>query len=301
MSRRLSIPLLLDIAIIDAPDHLAEANSTPGIDRRWPAGGRLVNAVLRRRIEVTFKVGDRLLPAFLPRDDADRARDQAALEERLNGLSDADAWRPADIDRLAAFVTGDDRTLNVGVVVQELVGRLFVPDYAATAASYAAARLLDEYPRSNPFKAVWWRLSGQHHRARRQLWKLAGEDPHCIHATAIAMHNLVAAIETMRDLAADPASQYRLTEETVVGQCMVAPRAVLRTSAAWARVSFLNRPLRNGTLMVTNLRDLHDGTAHTGLALGAGEWSQCPAHRFVPRVLRAVWRAAVAKKPEIGA
>lgn len=300
MSRRLSIPFLVDIVTVDRRADAEEVNQHPEITRglSWEVTylGRLINRLRLRRITDIMEVDDRLLPVFLPRDDSERASEQAALERALNAkLAEGKGWRAEEIAELAGLLRdggemGADEA-RVGIAVQGLLGRLFDPGYQATSDGYAAARVLGEWPRAGFFKALWWRLTGRVWRARELIWKRAGRDRLCIHATAIALHNLVDSLLAMGRLHADPVTRGRMAEARVVGQCLEAPPSLLRRSTDRFYPGFLGRPIGKHALVVIDLARLHGGSADTALAFAAGQWNQCPAHRFVPALLVAVWRA----------
>lgn len=59
--------------------------------------------------------------------------------------------------------------MALGPAAQGVLGRLFRDDYRADAASFAAARRLNDYPRINALKALGQRLGGQLRRDRRLL------------------------------------------------------------------------------------------------------------------------------------
>ena len=72
--------------------------------------------------------------------------------------------------------------------------------YAASPESYAAARLLAASTTADPVRALWWRWSGRLARSRQLLWGLAENDPQCIHATTLAVHGIVDALDRMRTI-----------------------------------------------------------------------------------------------------
>lgn len=292
MARRVSVPLLLDLVLVDDPAEIVELNDDPRVTRRFRRGGRLINRVVQARLLDAMRVGGALLPALAPRNDAERAERQRALEAQLKPTRRRRLWSEADLAPLAAYVRGEAGKEGVGPAVQQLVGRLFVPDYRADAASYRAARLVDAYPGANPLRALWWRLTGRLARARDLLSRRAGEDRHAVHATTIALHNIVRALGTMRALAADPGRRLRASADTVVAQCLSAPARLLRRTEAGFATPALAGPMPADALVVFNLERAHAVAPDNGVAFMAQGWSRCPAHAFVPALLRAVWEAA---------
>jgi hypothetical protein len=293
MAKRIRIPLLLDVVVVDDAAEMAWLNGSPDVARVPSPAGGLVHRLLHRRVASTLRVGSDLLPAFTARDDQRRAARQATLESDLSKVDlDREPLR-SDVQTLARYVIGQAPGLSLGVAVQQLVGRLFLPGYTASAESYRAAQVIAEWPRANPLKALWWRWSGRLARSRSLIWTKAGNDPACIHATAIAMHNLVTAVERMRGLVRNAANR-ALSPRQAVQASLAAPPAVLRSALRPLRVPFLAQPLRTGTLIVFRLEKIHAGARDDALAFLRGEWSQCPAHQLVPWLLAEVWAAGTA-------
>ena len=296
MARRIGIPLLLDVVRVDDLREIRSLAADRRVDRAFGRSGRLLNRLLQGRILDQMRVNGCLLPAFLPRDHAARAAGQEALERRLASEDIRRRWNDGELDAIAAYVRGEENEDALGPAVQQLVGRLFFPDYRADAESYAAARLVDAYPGAKPWRALWWRLSGRLGRARRQLWERAQNDGHAIHATTIAFHNIVFALKTMRELLADPVRGGRITEDNVVPQCLSAPPRLLRRSTDVFATPVLPRRMRRGALIVFELKDALAGYGDARDAFMTESWSRCPAHRLVPELLRAVYHRAAGER-----
>jgi hypothetical protein len=295
MARRTAIPLLLDLVTVDDLAEIRSLDSDPRVDRAFVRGGRLINRLRQGRILDAMRVDGALLPAFRSRDDADRAAGQRELEERL-AAQDPALRNTGELDLLARYVRGEASEEAVGPAVQQIVGRLFVPAYVGDASSYEAARLVDAYAGANFLRALWWRLSGRLGRARRLLWERAEQNPHAIHATAIAFHNIVHALRAMRELMTNAGRRGRLTEESVVPQCLSAPPRLLRRATESFATPALPRRVRRGALIVFELKHAIAGSGDTHQAFMADGWSRCPAHAFVPALLRAVYRRATGEE-----
>jgi hypothetical protein len=296
MARRIRIPALVDLVLVDDPGEMRALNRHPDLRREIPAAGPLVTRALARRVRGTLAVGDVPLPVFADRDAPGRELRQARLERRLGDLAADLSPLAPEIDTLGAHVAGRAPDVPVGVVVQQAVGRMFLPGYRATPATYAAAKVIDAWPRANPLRALWWRWTGRLARSRALLWEAAGRDPQAIHATAIAMHNLVDAVERMRQVASRPPGPGAASAPEVIARCLVAPRGLLRVCVRETRVPFLKRPLAPGTLVLFRVGRMYAQRGDPGLALSRGEWSLCPAHGVVPRLLEAVWLAAAGSR-----
>jgi hypothetical protein len=292
MARRIRIPLLLDVVLVDDPREMVELNRAPEISRVISGSGGLLHRAIHRRIYGTMRVDAEPLSVFADRRSGARANRQATLEKSLATVNARAIAFDADVQRLAQYVATGAADVPYAESVQQFVGRLFRPDFRATPATYAAARVVSEWPRANPVKALWWRCSGKLARSRELLWNEGGADPACIHAITIAFHNIVAAVERLRAAARDGTAVTRPAHE-VVRTCLVAPSTLLRSAIGPVRVGSLKRPLRNGTLVVFKLDAMHTRTHDSGLAFAEGEWNECPAHAMVPRLLEAIWMTAM--------
>lgn len=295
MSRRLSIPLLVDSVTVDRVSDAREINEHPAVTRGLSLGvtyvGRLINRWRLRRIVDVMEVEGRLLPVFLARDDAERAAEQKALETKLNALVDRrGGWRQEEIAELVGLIRSGGEEDLIGVAVQGLLGRLFREDYRATQESYEAARTIGDWPRVGMLKALWWRLCGRIWRAREEVWRRAHNDRLCIHATAIALHNIVDSLLAMARLYEDPVTRGRISEQSLLGQCLRAPPSLLRRSKERFYSGFLGRPIERHSLLVIDMERIHGGSADSDRAFAVGQWNQCPAHRFVSSLLIEVWR-----------
>jgi hypothetical protein len=293
--KHIRIPLLIDLVIVEDPAQIAELNEHPNVSRVVPRVGALLARTIAHRISGTLTVGTERLPAFAGRSDAVRERRQRKLTEGLP-VSRAEALRSTpEFAELARYVAGGDLPRDVGVVAQQLIGRLFVPDYRASAATYAAAHVIAAWPRALPPQAWWWSVSGTLERSKRLLWSAAQDDPSAIHATAIAVHNLVDTVKRMRARLA--ASGPTESAAEAVRDCLVAPPALLRSCVAETEVSFLDRPLGAGTLVIFRLQAAYERTRDVGFAFAESGWNECPAHAFVPALLEELWAAGAMIAP----
>ena len=293
MTRRISIPLVIDILLVDEPGLMKTLNDHPLLSRRLVRSRRLVNETIRRKIQNHLKVGDVPLPVFAAREDAARKQRQQDLKERLDGLlNEVMSIHADDIESLAGFVAGENTDVDVGVVVQRIVGRFFEPDYPATRASYDAARIVDRWPRTNPITALWLRLSGRLRKAKKLIWSLAKDDTHCIHGTSIAMHNVVATLNNMRNAVAKGEHITHSTSEDVIATYLQAPATLARSCTAELRVKGLKKALGKGTLVVFQLGKMRASSRRLARAFAQGEWNECPADGVTLKLLELVWDKA---------
>lgn len=262
------------------------------LDRGYEAAGPVVNRMITRRVRRALRVGAAPLPSAAPRGDRNRAERQAALAERLT----PGAWDADTVTALADHLRSDGNR-PAEHLAQELIGRLFVADYRASASTWGAAALLDDFIRSwNPLKRIGWAFSNTLETAQQTLSDAVGEDLAGVHATGIAVHSLV---ESLRRLGADWRDPWRraaLSPETAAARALVAPEAVLRE--ATAEGSTIGGSVRTGTLVVLSTRRAASRGLDPEIAFLGSSWSRCPADRLVPALLAEIWRRAVAAEGE---
>jgi hypothetical protein len=292
MARSLRIPGLIDLVRVDARSDIRGLANDARLDRRFEAAGPLINRILVQRIRWVLRIDGVPLPSVAPREDAKRLRMQEALRGRLDPSAAKPLWDDETLTGVADAVRGTRDASAIGPATQQAVGRLFVPDYRGTAESWAAAKVLDDAVHTrNPFRAIFLQLSGRLRRARQLLADLVKHDLAGVHATGIAVHNLVRGFERMRELWSDPRWRLR-PADAVVEQCLFAPPSVLRQATMpGATIAGAVRP---GTLVVLELEAARVRTPGRDVELMTGTWAQCPAAAFVPALLRAVWERAAA-------
>jgi len=285
MALRLPFWPVLDVLVVSDPTQMAALNDHPNVSRRLLGEGAGLNRVVHWWIYRTFSVGQTALGVFTERQDDARAGRQSQLERKLKDA------RPdeAGIAALARYVAGADPTVDVGVCAQQLIGRLFFLDYVATRDSYRAARRLLSL---NPLGFLWNTVFRGRRRGRKLLWSLAHDDVDCIHATAVAVHGVVDALEKMRRRAADRHRSQGEDPATAMVHALVAPSMLLRSCTAETRVSFHRWPLYRGTLILFRLEAMYQATRDNDLAFARAGWNRCPAHDAVPKLLMNVWHEA---------
>lgn len=286
---RIFVPGLIDLVLADTLGEITQLADDARMDRRFEAKGPLVNRLLAGRIRRVLQVDGKPLPSVAPRGDEDRAREQAALEARLSAAASAFA-SGSGLDELAAFVRGEKPEAEAGPLVQQVVGRAFAEDFAADASTWADARVLDAAPRSfNPFLLLFWALTGRVGRARGRLFN-GTHSGAGVHATGIAVHNLVRGIEAMRKIWADPASRANWSAPAVVAHCIFAPPQVVRQ--ALRAGSSPVAPFGEGGLALLRLEKASSTDPGPESAFLTHTWSRCPAHSWVPALLSGVWERA---------
>ena len=286
MARTIRIPFLADLILADDPATLRDLVGHRLLDRGYRAAGPLINRIIAARVRRGLRAEGAALPSAGMRNDAERARAQTALAEKLM----PGAWDTDTVAALTLFVRGD-RTRPAGELAQEVTGRLFKPDYRADAETWDAALLLEEYLRSwNPIRRIGWALAGARRRAQQVLSQAAGGDRAAVHATGIAAHNLAISVERLADDWADPQLRAGLSPEAAAARALAAPQAVLRQATDDG--SSIGGALRPGTLVVLQTRRAAAQAMDRDVAFLSTSWSRCPADRLVPALLAEIWRQA---------
>jgi hypothetical protein len=292
MARPLRIPFLVDLLRTSDPTEIRSLGGDTRLDRQFESGGPLLNRILVNRLRSVLAVDGVPLPSVAPRGDQQRARNQATLTQKLDAVAAQTVADAATLGELASVVRGEQGTEAIGPAVQQAIGRLFEAGYQATPESWRAAQDLDEAVRTrNPVKSLIWRLTGRIDRAQRLLSQLVGGDRAGVHATGIAIHNLVRGIERMRELWAQGRKGARASSDAVIAHCLVAPASVLRQ--ATARGSTVTGEFRPGTLVTLDLEKAREAQPGADVIFMAGTWAQCPAGAWVSAVLAAVWTKAL--------
>ncbi|QDY71592.1 hypothetical protein [Qingshengfaniella alkalisoli] len=293
MVRRVHIPAIADLLILSTPSDIAEAAQHPALDRRFSSvDGSILNELIARRMHRNLRIGDRLLPSAAPRDDEDRQTSQAKLAKRLNRKQAA--WDTATLDALADYTL--DRTKRpLGLLAQQAVGSAFNKDYVATRDTWRAAQVLDASLRSfNPLRRALWAATEAVPRAQKRLGHPVHDNPAAIHATGIAVHTLVRALETLRMVMADRHLQRSLSTRAVLARAITAPDSVLRQVKTPCTVA--GQPMKAGGLVILRTRQAAEAHLDLSTAFLSGSWSKCPADSFVPRMIAEVWARAMGER-----
>jgi hypothetical protein len=293
MGRSLRIPGLIDLVQADARPDIRGLADDARLDRKFELRGPLINRLLVLRIRSVLRLAGAPLPSVTPRDDARRMRAQEELHRRLHPAAGKPLWDEETIAALVGAVRGEPGAPPLAQAAQQAVGRLFVADYKASPQSWAAAGVLDAAVHTrNPFHAIFLHLSGRLRRSRRLLADLVHDDLAGVHGTGIAVHNLVRGFERMRELWTEPRWRSPAVVDAVVEQCVFAPPSVLRQAAMPGAT--VCGAVRAGTLVVLELGAARERAAGRDVEFMVGNWAQCPAAAFVPALLQAVWKRAIA-------
>ena len=290
MSRRVRIPFLIDVMRVDDAHVAGLLAKDPRLDRGYTPTGPLFNRMLARHISRAFRIGTVPFPTMRRRHDKERI----AIQSKLATMMPDASTLVEDIRPLVAYVRGDGKLGDVGPDVQALIGRRFRADYPASPALWKAALAFDAAARSsNPFRWFLSFICGTIRTNRRKLADAVNGDPTAIHATGIAVHNVMASLDRMRISFADPACKAKLDGMSAATAFLAAPASVLRQVSRVADVP--GGTLYPGTLVTFELATAAGRTLDSRVAFQSEAWSACPASAFVLRLLATIWTSARAE------
>lgn len=289
--KRIRIPGLMDVLFSGNAREIEMLAQDPKLDRSYSDRSLPLNAYVLGRVRKTLQIGGKPFPTVAARDAEGRGAAQAALWARLNAGSPSLSAGLDEVESLAAFVRGEGSAEACGPLVQEVVGRLFAPDFKATSASWDAAVVLDKAPRTmNPALLAWWAATRRVERSKQLLSGMVQGDLAAVHAVGIALHNIVSGVKLMRQLFKNPSDRCALSPEAAGRRCLFAPASVLRQPTA--PVSSVRGELTTKTLVLFKLQDANANSPDRDVAFLRETWSRCPAEQWVPALLEGVWRRA---------
>jgi hypothetical protein len=295
--KRIRIPGLVDIVRSEDAAEIETLAQDRTLDRAYSDRSVLLNGYLLRRVRKTLQIGGRPFPTVAPRNAEGRAAAQDALWNRLNLVAPIISVGPDELEGLAEFVRGVGPAESCGPLVQEVVGRLFVADFRATAASWNAALVLDKAPRTmNPVLLAWWAATKRVDRAKQLLSDMVEGDLAGVHAVGVAVHNIVSGVKLMRQLHRDPLERSSLSPETAGNRCLFAPTTVIRQPTASG--SSAQGELETGTVVMLSLQAANAKSPDKNVVFLRDTWSRCPAEQWVPALLEGVWRRACGLQPQ---
>jgi hypothetical protein len=290
------IPGIVNLFEVSDPSQIKALANDPVVDRLFETRTCPINWLLLKRSLLVLSFKGRRFPTMEPRLCEQRAHAQDELWRKLNDQVATVRAGPIGLAPLVEWVKGAGSEAEVGILAQQVLGRLFRDDFTATPESWAAALVLVAAPRSsNLAKMFWWFISGKVRHAKRVLAEMVGDDLAAVNAIGIAVHNLAKSLRQMRSLYADIDSRNALSAEAATEKCLRAPVSVYRQSTAKGTL--------NGTAFPRNsLFVLKIGTASQldrgrPLIFMEESWSRCPASTWIPAMLEGVWRRSLQSEP----
>jgi hypothetical protein len=295
--KRTHIPGIVDLVFSDDSSEIEEFARDIRLDRAYADHSLLTNRQVLERVQNTLQIGGEPFPTVAARCAQGRAEAQTALWQRLSALAPALASGPPELENLAALVRGQGDPDACGILVQQVVGRIFVPGFTATQESWNAALVLNEALRTiNLAELAVWAITDKVDEAKQLLAGLVEGDLAGVHAIGIAVHNIVSGVNLMREFYSDPSNRNALTAEAAATRCIFAPASILRQPTATTPSAAGD--LATSTLIVFNLQDANAKAPNADLAFLRGTWSQCPAEQWAPALLAGIWRRACNSEPE---
>src|SRR3984885_8751306 len=288
---------ITDIIVVTDPADIRTISNDSRFDRDAIGHGPVRNVQLLRKMLRIFSVNGKVIPLLLPRNDPSRAATQDELRSRLNVKAEEVKHGPAELELLAEWVRGIGTEDDVGLLVQQSIGRLFVETFTATEESLGAARLvLEAASSSNVLRMLGWRISGKLERAKTLLASMVNGHLAGFTALITARQLIIDGLHKMRQLAADPALRSSITTDAAVDNCLVAPANVVRQANTSGEVG--GCPFRKGSLFILGLGSASRGAANRDLVFLSHSWSRCPAEKWVRALLEGVWTRVSAKLNE---
>jgi hypothetical protein len=291
--KRTYFPGISDVVVVTDPGEIRTVSNEARFDRDFAGHAPIRNMLRVRKMLRIFSVNGRLFPTMLPRTDPIRAAAQDELWLRLNAKAEEVRRVPAELEPLAEWVRGSGTAKDIGLLVQQSVGRLFVETFTATDESWAAACLVLEAASSSSFlKMLGWRISGKLEKAKALLASMVNGDLAAVNGIGVALHHIVDGLHKMRQLAADPTLRSSITTDAAVDECLFAPDTVVRQAKTDGEVS--GCPFKRGSLFILGLGSASKGAANRDLVFLSQRWSRCPAEKWVPALLQGVWTRVLA-------
>ena len=292
--KRNHIPGVLDVIEVTDPKDIEAVNNDPRIDRQFDSPTSPLNWVLlKRSLSVLSYAGNRF-PTMIPRDSVPRKSAQQALWNRLSLKVPEVKSGPEELEPLSNWVRGNGADESLGLLAQQILGRLFSETFVATPESWDAATTLVRAPRSsNVAKLFWWSISGKVRRAKRQLAGKVNNDLSAVNAIGIAVHNLVKSLRRMRSVYSDKNLRMKLSSLDAANQCLAAPVSVYRQSTVAGELK--GNQFSSGSVFILNIGDAAKMEGAGNLVFMRDSWSSCPAEQWVPAMLEGVWVRANAK------
>jgi hypothetical protein len=295
--KRTYFPGVTDVVVVTDPVEIRTISNESRFDRDFSVHFPVRNGQRLRKMLRVFSVNGRLFPTMLPRTNASRAAAQDELWSRLNAKADEVKHGPAELEPLAEWVRGTGTAEQIGLLVQQSVGRLFVETFTATDESWAAAcMVLEAAGSSNVLKMLGWRISGTLERAKTLLASMVNGDLAAVNGISVALHHIVDGLHKMRQFAADSALRSSMTTDAVVDECLFAPNTVVRQAKTSGEVS--GCPFGRGSLFILGLGSASKGAANRDLVFLTQSWSRCPAEKWVPALLEGVWTRVLSASQE---
>jgi hypothetical protein len=289
--RQRRIPGIVDLFEVSDPSQIKKLANEPIADRIFDSRTCPINWFLLKRSTAVLSYKGQRFPTMEPRLCEKRSRAQDELWRKLNDQAFTVRAGPIELAPLGEWVKGAGSEAAVGMLAQQVLGRLFRTDFTATPESWAAALVLVAAPRSpNLAKMCWWFITGKVRRSKSILANMVGDDLSAVNAIGIAVHNLAKSLRQMRLLYADVDSRKVLSAEVAAEKCLRAPVSVYRQATAKGVLDGTAFP--KNSLFVLKIGEASQLAGGRPLVFMEDSWSRCPASTWIPAMLEGVWRRA---------
>jgi hypothetical protein len=289
--KRRRVPGLIDLFEVSDPNEIKALARDPHLDRKFETATCPFNSLLLKRSLTVLSFRGRRFPTMTPRDDAQRISSQQELWNTLSEKAASIKSGPEELAPLADWVRGVGPDAQLGILVQQLLGQLFLSKFAATGDSWSAAKVLVAAPRSKNLPLMlWWFVSGKVRRAKRLLAGMVNDDLSAVNAIGIAVHNVVKSLRHMRLLYANIEVRSGLSPEAAAEQCLFAPVSLYRQATDAGQLG--DCPYSRHSLFVLSIGEAATQAEGRSLVFMEDSWSRCPANLWVPAMLQGVWNHA---------
>lgn len=289
--KKFNIPGIVNLYKLDEPEEIQAMVRNPLIDRQFKTHTCPFNWLLLKRTLAVLSVAGRRFPTMMSRGAEERQTMQQELAGSLRSRVEDISQGPAELEPLARWIRGEGSESEVGMLIQELLGRLFLPTFVATPESWAAALVLAQAARSRKILTVlWWFVTGRVRRSQHLLADMVNGDLSAVHAIGIAVHNVVKGLLQMRCLYADKVTRDSLTSEAAAHRCLFAPVSVYRQAINAGQLG--DCPFERNSLFVLEIGKASQREGGLPLVFMDDTWSRCPAADWVPAMFAGLWLRA---------
>ncbi|MFL5042709.1 MAG: hypothetical protein ACJ8D0_23150 [Xanthobacteraceae bacterium] len=290
MAISIRIPGLLKLVVARKAAEILAMNAAMGIDRPLSGRGGLFNRAIGNKLKLFQAPTGEIWPAFCSRLDPVRIAHQNEVAAKLADVPAQLRRLSSEIGELAGYVRGKETARPVGMVVQQIVGRVFFDDYRANRESYDAAQTLSAWLKAGPLKTLVMRRSGKVPAAVDAVLTHARGNTACAHGTGIALHNIIESVELMRKLARSETRLRQLSPDEAVAQTLRAPQRAVREARDSVCAGSIR--VRERSIILLGVESARKHGSDPGIAFFTGQWNECPAHAFVPALLAEIWKTA---------
>ena len=286
--KRLRIPGIVDIFRVDKPEEIYALTRDHRIDRMFSLRTCPFNWLLLKRSLAVLSFKGNRFPTMTSQDSEARQLRQRELAQLLHEKAPAIRLGPEELEPLARWVRGQEPESQAGVLVQDLLGKLFVPGFVASAESWEAAKILVAAPRSRKiFKVLWWFVTGKLARSKRLLAQMVNGDLSAVNAIGIAAHNILKGLHRMRSLYSDGSARSSIAPDAAANLCLFAPLSLYRQATASGQLS--GCPFQKNSLFILEIGKASQCAEGRRLVFMDQTWSRCPAADWVPAMMQGLW------------